>query len=191
MRIITGSSRGAKLRAPKGSNTRPTADRVKESLFNILSNKIIGKDILDIFAGSGALSLEALSRGARTAVLIDNAADSCKIIHANAVHTHLSRQVKIQHSDVFTALKKLSRSNFLFDIIFCDPPYHYQLCQRVLEVVDDSILREGGLFIAEVGADEVLNVDSTDFTLLRSISYGKTTMINIYHYGVHNKEELS
>lgn len=182
MRIITGSARGTKLRAPKGTNTRPTADRIKESLFNILRAEVQGKTVLDVFAGSGSLGLEALSRGAENAVFIDKDADSIKIIGDNARHTHLADKADIRRGDAFTLLRKLSGENRLFDVIFCDPPYHFGLCQKLLNAVDGSILKGGGLFIAETGADEVLDASKTGFTLLREQTYGATTKINIYKY---------
>lgn len=182
MRIITGSARGARLRTPQGNSTRPTADRIKESLFSILGAKIQGAVVLDAFAGSGALGLESLSRGAESAVFIDKNTDSINIIRANALHTHLESKADIRRGDAFTLLKSLGRETILFDVIFCDPPYHLGLCQKLLNAADSSILKNGGLFIAETGADETPDTDHTDFVLLRSRTYGATTKINIYQY---------
>ena len=105
MRIITGSARGAKLKAPKGQNTRPTADRIKESLFNILGSFIYDKNVLDLFSGTGNLSLEALSRGANHAIMVDCSLDSISTIKFNATHTKL-KIVDLSISFVCVALKK-------------------------------------------------------------------------------------
>ena len=107
MRIITGKAKGCKLKTPKGMDTRPTADRIKESLFNILGTDIIGTHVLDIFAGTGNLGLEALSRGAIDAVFVDQSMDSVSIIKQNAEHTKLAESAEIMKCDVFTAMKKL------------------------------------------------------------------------------------
>ena len=115
MRIITGSARGAKLKAPKGQNTRPTADRIKESLFNILGSFIYDKNVLDLFSGTGNLSLEALSRGANHAIMVDCSLDSISTIKFNATHTKLIDKSTILKADVFATIKKLH-------LIVCDPP---------------------------------------------------------------------
>ena len=122
MRIITGSARGARLLAPKGMTTRPTADRVKESVFNILGDKVRDRRVLDLFAGSGALGLESLSRGASHALMVDR--DSVGIIAKNAAHTHLEHKAKILDMDVMAALSRLEKEEKCFGIIFSDPPYH-------------------------------------------------------------------
>ncbi len=183
MRVITGSARGAKLKAPKGMQTRPTADRIKESLFNILQTKVIDAQVLDIFAGSGALGLEAMSRGAKSAVFIDKSNDSIKIINDNAQHTHLAENIDVWQGDALLGIKKLYNKNYLFDIIFCDPPYHMELCQKILcELGQYNLLKDKGLFIAEIGADEKLDIGGLNFSMLRSQAYGSTTRINIYEY---------
>ena len=128
MRIITGSARGAKLKAPKGQNTRPTADRIKESLFNILGSFIYDKNVLDLFSGTGNLSLEALSRGANHAIMVDCSLDSISTIKFNATHTKLIDKSTILKADVFAIIKKLHLKQTKFDIIFFDPPYHQDFC---------------------------------------------------------------
>lgn len=183
MRIITGCARGTKLKTPSGMNTRPTADRIKESLFNILQNDIIDTNVLDIFAGSGALGLETLSRGAASAVFIDKSADSIAAIEYNVQHTRLQDKAVIKRLDAVDAVKLLEQKNYTFDIIFCDPPYHKGLCQKLLDTLNTSnILADKCLFIAEIGKDEKLNSDNSNFELLRSKTYGATTKINIYKY---------
>ena len=130
MRIITGSARGAKLKAPKGQNTRPTADRIKESLFNILGSFIYDKNVLDLFSGTGSLSLEALSRGANHAIMVDCSLDSISTIKFNATHTKLIDKSTILKADVFATIKKL-RSNALPEILI-DENECRNLCSAIM-----------------------------------------------------------
>ena len=181
MRIITGLARGAKLKAPKGQNTRPTADRIKESLFNILSSKIYDKEVLDIFSGTGNLALESLSRGAKSAVMVDSSAESISVIKFNAQHTRLIDKAEILKADVFVALKKLYLNNRKFDIVFCDPPYHKDLCLKVLETLKlYPILNSQGILVMEHAIEDVLPESHDNFSLLRRQKYGSTTQISIY-----------
>ncbi len=179
MRIITGTARGCRLKTPKGQGTRPTADRIKESLFNILGNRVWDRQILDAFAGTGALGLEALSRGAAHAVFIDQTTTA--LIQDNADHTHLQEKAEILRGDVFAALQRLAQSDRAFDIIFCDPPYHKGLWERALQFFDQSpVAAPGSLIIIEHGKDE------NDFPLLQSLGkirsqcYGATTQLTIF-----------
>ena len=121
MRIITGSARGCRLKTPKGQATRPTSDRIKESLFNILGSKVYGRKVLDIFAGTGNLGLEALSRGAASACFVDQA--TAALIRENAVHTRLKDRATVHGGDVFAQLTRFEQGGASFDLIFCDPPY--------------------------------------------------------------------
>ena len=180
MRIITGSARGCRLKAPKGNGTRPTSDRIKESLFSVLGNSVIGKDVLDLFAGTGALGLEALSRGAAHGFFVDQT--TAHIIRENAEHARLAEKAEICKRDVFTALSRLSEEKRRFQLIFCDPPYGKGLWERALQILDASdIMSEGGLFIAEHGGQEGnLPFSLENFSLKRELHYGKTTCISIY-----------
>lgn len=181
MRIITGSARGAKLKAPKGQNTRPTADRIKESLFNILGSFVYDKAVLDLFSGTGNLALESLSRGATSAIMVDSSAESISVIKFNAEHTHLIDKATIIKSDVFAAIKNFSQKKLKFDIIFCDPPYHKELCLRSLELLaTHPILSENGIIIMEHALEDILPENYQQFTLLRRQKYGSTTQISIY-----------
>lgn len=183
MRIITGTARGTKLKAPKGQNTRPTADRIKESLFNILGNFIYDKRILDLFSGTGNLALEALSRGAISAVSVDMAAESIAVIRANAKQTHLADRLTIIKADVFTAIKKLHQKQQIFDIIFCDPPYHHELCLKTFEaLVAYPLISKYGIVIMEHAIDDILPEKIGQFNLIRNKKYGSTTQISIYEF---------
>lgn len=179
MRIITGAARGTKLKAPKGMDTRPTADRVKESLFNILGREVIGKNVLDVFAGTGNLGLEALSRGAERAVFIDKA--TAQIIEDNAEHTRLADRAIVFRGDVFAVLSRLNSQGERFDLVFCDPPYRMGLWERTLKLLDElPILNESAVVVVEHGAEE------NDYPLLKTLQavrnskYGRTTQITIF-----------
>lgn len=179
MRIITGSARGCKLKTPKGMETRPTADRIKESLFNILQGKIAGKRILDIFAGTGNLGLEALSRGAAEAVFVDKA--TAALISENAEHTHLAAKSKIMRADALAALLKMAAQKQQFDLIFCDPPYRRGLWEKVLQFIDENdILAPGGLVIVEHGRDENQLPSLQRLSRYRNETYGSTTQISFF-----------
>lgn len=174
MRIITGRAKGLRLKTPTGLSTRPTSDRVKESLFSILSGLIDFADVesvLDIFAGTGALGLEAMSRGASSATFIDMA--TTDIIRDNVTRAKFD-DCKILRGD-FERI--LSRLNATFDLIFSDPPYAKGLAQKSLELVEGlSLLKAGGLIVVEHGVAETL---LSNLELVRRITYGHTTAITI------------
>lgn len=145
MRVIAGTARRLILKTPKGMNTRPTTDRIKETLFNILSPDIPGSRFLDLFSGSGGIGIEALSRGAKEAVFveIDKAALSC--IKDNIAHTRFEDRSRVIATDALSAIRKLSGTG-TFDLIFMDPPYSTDLIEKVLyaismsDVVDNNTL---------------------------------------------------
>ena len=181
MRIISGSARGTKLKAPKGMSTRPTADRIKESLFNMLGSLLYEAKVLDLFSGTGSLGLESLSRGAAHAVLIDQATDSIAAIKFNAAHTHLEDRCTVLKSDVFAALKKLYRKGEHFDVIFCDPPYHKELCLRALETLAEfPVALPGAYVIMEHALDDELPDEYGTLKLVRRRAYGAVTQLSIY-----------
>lgn len=181
MRIIAGSARGTRLKTPKGRGTRPTADRVKESLFNILGTKTAGRRVLDIFAGTGALGLEALSRGAETAVLVDVA--TAGLLRENAAHAHLEAGTEILCMDVFAAISRLAGQQKSFNLIFCDPPYHLGLWQRVLAVLDDSgLLAHDGILVIEHGADENELPKLLRLSCVLNKRYGSTTQLSFFQW---------
>ncbi|MCR5176715.1 MAG: 16S rRNA (guanine(966)-N(2))-methyltransferase RsmD [Anaerovibrio sp.] len=181
MRIITGSARGCNLKTPRGMATRPTSDRVKESLFSILGSEVLGKKVLDIFAGTGGLGLEALSRGAESACFIDAA--TADIITFNARHTRLSDKAEIIRGDVFAGMGRLERNGQRFDLVFCDPPYHKGLWERAITWLDDSkLLQDKALIVVEQGGDENELPELSHMRLLRNQKYGRTTQINFFEY---------
>ena len=177
MRIITGKAKGLKLKTPVGFSTRPTSDRVKESLFSVLNGMIDFTEInavLDIFAGTGALGLESLSRGANSATFIDFA--TTDIIAENIRRAKFENTSKILRGDFEKMLRRISRQSRKFDLIFIDPPYKKNLIATSLELIAElELLDEGGLIIVEYGVDE--NLDTKNFKSIRKINYGHTTAI--------------
>lgn len=181
MRIITGIAKGRQLKTPKGMNTRPTSDRVKESLFSILGDEVTGVRVLDIFAGTGGLGLEALSRGAESAVFVDKS--TADIVEDNVQHCRLADRAEVVKGDVFTVLQRLEARGRQFDLVFCDPPYHLGLWERAMTVLaEGKLLAKGALLVVECGGDENELPDLPQLRLLRNQRYGATTQINIFEY---------
>lgn len=149
MRVIAGTARSLKLETPQGADTRPTTDRIKETLFNMLQFELPGAKFLDLFAGSGAIGIEALSRGAEKAVFVDNDKEAVRCITSNLEHTHFTENGSILKQDVFVALQMLEYKGS-FDIIFMDPPYGHELEKRVLEYLTmSSLVTEDTLIVFE------------------------------------------
>lgn len=169
MRIITGKGKGIKLFSKKGNTTRPTADRVKEAIFSIISENIRDSEVLDLFAGSGALGLESLSRGASFATFCDNDKESISIIEKNIIKTHneIGKNVELNYTDAVDFLKNTNRR---FDLIFLDPPYEYNI-EYILEVIKEKeILKPTGIIIYETEK----NIEEyNDFIILDKRKYGR------------------
>ena len=150
MRVIAGSARRLLLKAPDGMDTRPTADRVKASLFNMLNPDLYGCAFLDLFSGSGAIGIEALSRGAQRAVLVDASMECAGIIKQNLEVTRLGENAEIINEDVYAAIERLGRRGDKFDIIFMDPPYAAGYYVPVMEAIKKAdILAAEGYIVAE------------------------------------------
>ena len=153
MRVIAGSAKGRKLAAPEGMATRPTTDRFKEMLFDVLQFEIVGTRFLDLFSGSGAIGIEALSRGAREAVLVEQDAQALRCIRQNLEHTRLTADARVMAADVLTAIDTLAAEGRRFDLIFLDPPYEKGWEQRVADKLRDSgLLADGGRLVIESAA---------------------------------------
>ena len=153
MRVIAGKARRLKLVTIEGNDTRPTTDRVKETLFNILQPDLPGCRFLDLFAGSGAIGIEALSRGAREAVLVEQDAQALRCIRQNLEHTRLTADARVMAADVLTAIDTLAAEGRRFDLIFLDPPYEKGWEQRAADKLRDSgLLADGGRLVIESAA---------------------------------------
>ena len=143
MRVIAGSARRLILKTAEGMETRPTTDRIKETLFNMLQNRLYGCTFLDLFAGSGAIGIEALSRGAKRAVFIDSGRRPVACIRGNLKTTRLEDRAQVLACEVSAGLKRLSEEGAAFDFIFMDPPYGHGLEKQVLEQLKNSPLADG------------------------------------------------
>ena len=177
MRIITGKARGKRLVTLEGRDVRPTTERVKESLFNIIQFDIEGRRFLDLFAGSGQIGLEAVSRGAKQAVLVDCAKESLAVIRQNVEHSGLGESVQVVQG---TFDSYLLRKDGFFDLAFLDPPYETGLLQQALPLVAER-MRKGGTVICEHPAEESLPEQAGDFVQARSYKYGKI-MLTLYRH---------
>ena len=179
MRIIAGTAKGCRLKAPRGMATRPTADRIKESLFNILGAKVRGRKVLDLFAGTGSLGLEALSRGADHAAFVDRS--TWGALMENIRHTRLSAQSEALRGDVFSVMARMEREGRSFDLVFCDPPYHCGLWEKTLLFLDEAeLFAERGILVVEHGADENAVPELGSLVCVRSERYGHTTQIRFF-----------
>ena len=182
MRVISGKARGTKLSSIESLSTRPTLDRVKESLFNIIQNNLKGAVILDLFAGSGQLGIEALSRGADKAYLCDINRDAVKIIKQNLEKTKLKDKAVVINEDYKKALRILN-TNEKFDIIFIDPPYKEDIAvDSIIDIIHESRLKENGIMIIET--DEIER-DLREINKIENIKiidqrkYGRASLIFI------------
>ena len=153
MRIIAGDMRSRKLKAPEGMDTRPTADRVKEALFSILQGRLYGARVLDLYAGSGALALEALSRGAESAVLADCAAKACQAISENIEALGCGNRAQLLRMKDIAALAALKARGDGFDLIFLDPPYRMDTAPVCRAILEAGLLRPGGMIVIEHGRE--------------------------------------
>ena len=177
MRVITGKARGVQLKTPEGMLTRPTADRVKEALFSIINFDLPGASVLDLFGGTGQLGIEALSRGANSAVFVDQREDACKIIRENLRRTKLESQGKVVRSDYLDFLR---RNREKFDIILLDPPYAEVFLENALKCITEiDILKSDGIIVAERPLEKELPFEFEGFTRSKDYKYGKT-LLTIY-----------
>ena len=153
MRIIAGTARSRTIEAPKGRDTRPTLDRVRENLFNILQMRIYDAQVLDLFAGSGALSLEAVSRGAAFAVMVDHDRAAQAVEKKNVESLHFEKQTRLMGCDWAQAVRQLTGEQAKFDLIFLDPPYAMHDLTAVTEAIK-PLMTEDALIITEHQADQ-------------------------------------
>ena len=171
MRVITGSARGRKLKEPVGRDIRPTTDKVKESLFNIVQFDIEGRRVLDMFAGTGQLGIEALSRGAREAVFLDEDSRAVRLVRENLAACGL--EGRVLQGDAIGLLRALGT----FDVIFIDPPYDAGLAVRALEEIKKiDILSDGGIIVCETRQETELPMLDKPYFKGREYRYGKVKL---------------
>ena len=155
MRIVAGTHRGRSLLGPRGPGVRPTADRVRESLFNLLGQFFDGGEVLDLYAGTGALAFEALSRGASRAVLVDDGAESARLVAENARALGLEGAVTFLRMPVARAVARLAAEGRRFSLVFADPPYGEEAAAEVVRGVGEGrLLSGGGTLVVEHGRRE-------------------------------------
>ncbi|MBR3742100.1 MAG: 16S rRNA (guanine(966)-N(2))-methyltransferase RsmD [Clostridia bacterium] len=159
MRIIAGEMRSRKLKAPEGMDTRPTADRVKEALFSIIQSRVYGARVLDLYAGSGALALEALSRGADSAVLVDCAAKACQAIQENIDALGCRDRAKLLRMKDTAALAAFKEQKTGFDLIFLDPPYRMDTAPVCRAILAADLLKSDGMIVIEHGRETPPRID--------------------------------
>ena len=167
MRVISGIAKGRKLKTPQGMNVRPTADSVKEAVFNIIRDDIMGRRVLDLFAGSGQLGIEALSRGAREAVFVDVSTNSIKLVHDNLKLCGFAGETVKE--DAVSYLQHAAQ----FDLIFIDPPYDSDYYEKVLEEIKlFDIMTDGGIIIVKTRKNKILPAMDYPLRLIKEYEYG-------------------
>ena len=180
MRVIAGEARGRRLEALPGTDvTRPTLSQVKEAMFSIVQFDLPGARVLDLYAGSGQLGIEALSRGAAECVFIDRRPDAVKLIQENLALCRLADRVRVRQGDALAYL----RSGEKFDLVFLDPPYASGLLEQALtDIAAFDICRQHGIIVAESAADTVLPALPAPYRLYREYRYGKIKL-TVFHRG--------
>ncbi len=171
MRVIAGKAKGMQLHTPDGMLTRPTTDRVKEALFSILQFDLPGARVLDLFGGTGQLGIEALSRGAASAVFVDSRREACQLIRTNLEKTHLASDARVVQSDY---LEYLNRCREKFNLILLDPPYAEVFLENSIKrITEIDILQQGGIIAAERPLGKELPWEFQGFTRSKDYKYGK------------------
>lgn len=178
MRVISGERKGHKLKAPIGKDVRPTEDRIKESLFNILRPLTIDSTVLDLFSGSGSIGIEFLSRGAKIAYFTDISLTSISTIKDNLVHTKLLEKSVIINKDAIRALKYLLDLNIKFDYIYLDPPFkeHKLLIEAIEFITKKQLIKKDGILIIEHEKEFVLDDEYFDYIIYDSRNYGYSSL---------------
>ena len=172
MRVISGKARGVVLKTPTGMATRPTADRVKEAIFSIIQFDLPGASVLDLFGGTGQLGIEALSRGAKDAVFVDEREDACKLMRENLKKTKMEEQAQVLRSDYSAYLKSTSKK---FDIILLDPPYAEVFLENSLNLITQiDILQSGGIIVTERPIEKPLLGEFPGYNRSKDYKYGNT-----------------
>jgi 16S rRNA (guanine966-N2)-methyltransferase len=180
LRVISGEFKGRKLEQLEGMEIRPTSDRVKESLFNILGTRLFDCAFLDLFAGTGGIGIEAHSRGAARVVFIDESAKSIKVLKSNLEMLRISDKVEVYNIDYINAINKLAYENKKFDIIFIDPPYLKGYEHKALAQISEcKMLNHDGIIIVEHDLKDKMQESVGNFKLTRQNKYGNT-MLSFY-----------
>lgn len=182
MRVISGEHRGRKLVAVPGKGTRPTTDKIKESIFNMIGPYFSGGIALDLYAGTGGLGIEALSRGIERCVFVERDPKAFSVVKQNVAACRLEERAELYRNDAGRALKQLFKRKIAFDVVFLDPPYaHQHIAEEIMQMQEGGLLAEGAWIVAEHdSAIRLLDVIG-ECCLDRTSTYGETT-ITIYRF---------
>ncbi|MGL4868537.1 MAG: 16S rRNA (guanine(966)-N(2))-methyltransferase RsmD [Cetobacterium sp.] len=177
MRIIAGEAKGKRIECRKGADTRPTQDSIKESLFSIIAPDVVDCRFLDLFSGTGNIALEALSRGARRAIMIEKDQEALKFIIKNINNLGYDTKSRAYKNETLRAVEILGRKGEKFDIIFMDPPYKDEVCERVMRSISKAnLLAENGLIICEHHMFEDMADEVGEFRKTDERKYGKKVL---------------
>jgi 16S rRNA (guanine966-N2)-methyltransferase len=180
MRVISGSSRGAKLFSPKGNRVRPTTDKIKESIFNIIQPIKHASIVLDLFSGTGGVGIEFISRGSEKCFFVDIDKESIQLIEKNILKCGLTNKSQVLKSDYEKAIQKLSDLNIKCDYIFADPPYEMNIGHHIIKVISDcQILSSEGLIIMELPREQEIKLEGMNYQIIKEKIYGITKIIFI------------
>ena len=197
MRIISGKARGTKINTIESNTTRPTLDRVRESIFNIIQDRVNDSVVLDLFAGSGALGIEALSRGADMVVFCDSNEKCIKMVKTNLEKTHLYEKSKCYSMDYKKCLNKMKNNGIIFDIVFIDPPYKDDIAvEATKSIIQFGLLRNDGIIILETDEiirdekelEELFKSTNEKFKSLHIISKRKYGRANLLFLGINEEK---
>lgn len=177
VRIIAGKARGHKLLSPATMETRPTLDRVKEAMFSSIQMRIPGAVVVDVFAGTGSLGLEAASRGAEKVYLVDKSPVTYPLLKKNIENLKFNDFCTSLNMDAYEALKKLNKQGVKFDIIFIDPPYCKEMIPEALKIVEENnMLKEDGIIVTKIDSIEEIYEGYNEIKISKSKKYGNTTV---------------
>jgi len=191
MRIISGTSKGRKLVTPRSQSLRPTSDRVKESMFNILQDDIVGKVVLDLFAGTGNLGIEALSRGAKKTIFVEKGRQALRLIQRNLTQFGLESQSEILPKDANRAIGILKQKGESFDLILMDPPYQKGLIQKTLMTLNShQIYHKDSILVIEHNRREPLSTVMEGWNLIRQRRIGDTLISFLTPWEDHGSPRL-
>ena len=183
LRIITGSAKGKKLQSLEGDATRPTSDRIKGAMFSSIQFDIENRRVLDLFAGTGQLGLEAMSRGAESVTFVDAERAAIDLVKANARSTGFFEKCRYSVSDWRNFIRKASGRD-TYDLVFIDPPYAMECCAEAVELLrDKELIIPGAILVLESGDEDMSGIgELSGFEVLKSTSYGKKTALHVLIY---------
>jgi 16S rRNA (guanine966-N2)-methyltransferase len=176
VRVISGTAKGHKLQVPRGLTVRPTPDRAKQALFNIIGERVVGCRFLDLYAGTGAIGIEALSRGAEEVVFVEKRSRVARIIARNLAKTGLAARARVVVADVAQTLAKMGEEPTIFDVIFADPPYNDENAPHILQVLDTKrLLNENGFVVWEHATAMTIPANIGKLVSVKEVRYGDTS----------------